>query len=257
MRIDRIQSIVLGLIFSPLIITVIANLVFSSSVFELASFIDWIIVASFILSSVYLVFFALFKILPHKFRTYFVFVYIFSYMLFIWNLIFVALYRAPGVIGFLANFSVVPTLFLLKSLWLISLVAVVLMFFMKIEKKTLLLVFCTAIVLTSSLVLAKELYFRKKISDFFGNQKIGQIAFSSAYGGDESSVFCLSDRKFVGISKDEFQQIKKAPIPNNLTFEAYEDSYDRDDLSKIYIKNHQTGAILLLTAGCDPVWIDR
>lgn len=259
----RIAFIVALLIYVPFFALVLLNLIPPSFPYELSSFFREAVIGLTILSSVYLLFLAIIKTTTERFVPHIVFIFIFSYCLFVLGLVYIGVYQAPDLGGALANFSVIPSPFLLQTLYAISISTITLMFLMKINIKTLALILFFAMGISSGLILAKELHFRYKLEQFFGDYREGGIVFSSSYStNNKPYIFYLSDRKFKRFSAGDFAQMlnklegwSTETLSPDSNFMAYEDSYDRDDLLKIFLVNKNNRKTILLAAGENPIWM--
>lgn len=250
----RVQSIIASLLYSPFLALILINLTPPSYHFELSDFFREAFLGFIILSLVYLLFLGILRITIERFAPYFIAIFIFSYALFTLGLLYIGGYQAPNLKGTIANFYVIPNLFLLYTLWGISTFTVFLMFFMKINNKILVSLLLFTIGISSGFVLLKEIYYRYQLEIFFGNYREGGIAFSSTYSEDKPPyVFHLADRRFKRFPKNDFTKTE-TPSPGS-NFMVYAYSYDRDDLSKIFVLNKKIGKTILLAAGENPIWI--
>lgn len=189
----RIKLGILILLFSPLLFILTMNILFSPDIFEMPNTLQNVALALLYLSSIFILFLAFLRIIPEKFMPYFVASFIFSYCLFISWLVFIAAYQAPNLQGALANFSIIPSIFLLCALWAISVFTTVFIAYLKFDGKILAWVFISTFVFSSGFVAAKELHFRFNLENFFCNYREGEIIFAS--DAKNNLIFHIADRK--------------------------------------------------------------
>lgn len=251
---QRIAIIIALLIYIPFFSLILFNLLPVPYPYDLPSFFREAVIAFTILTFAYLIFTATIIIVRQRFMPYIVFIFISSYCLFVFGLLYIGVYQAPDFRGTLANFSTIPSPFLLMLFYGISFFSVSLMFLMKINNNILVSLLLFTIGISSGFVLLKEIHYRYQLENFFGNHREGGIAFSSTYSEDKPPyVFRLADRWFERFPKNDFAKTETPSPGSNFVVYAY--SYDRDDLSKIFVLNKKIGKTILLAAGENPIWI--
>lgn len=251
------------LIFLPFAGILTINLLLSPYLFEGSAVVDKIWPAFLILVFIYSAFLLIYKIIPEKYSAFYVAAFVYIYILSMLLITHIGLYQAPNMMGNLENLLVLPGSFLLFALWAIGALTSLFLLFVHAGKKMTILFFCCTIVLSSGVITSKELHFRNKVKRFFGDNRKGEIIFISTYKADkEMYSFSLRDLKMEKLPIKQYAQYldksqswpSRAFSPDS-KYKVYEYSYDRDDLSKIYVEKVKTGERILLAQGEIPVWL--
>lgn len=259
MNYSRIQFIVILLLYFPLAVIAAFNLLYPSSITRMPDFIKEIAVACAILFMVFFIFRIILKMIREKYTPFFVAVFTVIYIFAVYLIAYIGVYQAHDLKSNMENISLIPSLVLLRDVIIMSAMTTVLMLLMGIKRKTIALVFLGLFVASTGLIAGKEIYYKHKLLGFFGGNKKGEIIFiSTCSTHKEHFAFSLSDCKFKKISMNEFRKKAQGEGGDQTInkYKIYDYAYDRDDLSKIYVADVETGKTILLTQGESPIWIE-
>ena len=178
------------------------------------------------------------------------------FLIFLEIIAFFGTYQAPNLTANLINLFAMPSAFLFGALCGAVILTTFMMFFIRFRFKEIGWGFIGLILISFIIPAGRELIYQRQIDIFFGDHRQGKILFASErfFSSDcrkKWASFDLSDRRFHACYGDKDMQ--EGDLQNS-DFLLSEYSYDKDDLSKVYVTNKKTGKILLLAAGESPVW---